>query len=53
LDLNRKRLAAYLSKVVLFPKNGKDLKKGVVNDTKDAASIKVDDSTSFNALPCI
>ncbi len=41
LEVNKKRLLAYVSKLVLF-KRGKAEKKGLVNDTKDAESQKVE-----------
>ncbi|EAS02620.1 60S ribosomal protein L13 (macronuclear) [Tetrahymena thermophila SB210] len=38
LELNKKRLLAYVSKLVLFPRHQGKAKKGLVNDTADTSS---------------
>lgn len=57
LDVNRKRLQAYVGKLVLYPRHGKTLvtkaKGGILNDTPAEAQ-KVTDNPQANApLPLI
>ena len=40
LDLNKRRLLAYLNKLVLFPRHEGKPKKGVVNDTTNKESLE-------------